>query len=121
MTDGPVVDLDVTEACPLDEQCENCGTPEDLAVATAATAVGIHCLTLCGACADAGTVPEPRRLVPRRRSRSGALPAPRSTPTRWRFIWSWERTMRVQWKTAGEVSGLRTSERGYISPPCAAS
>ncbi|MQA12841.1 MAG: hypothetical protein GEV09_01365 [Pseudonocardiaceae bacterium] len=51
------LDLDATDTCPLDERCENCGTRDELDVATAATPVGIYCLTLCDACADA--VPEP--------------------------------------------------------------
>ncbi len=53
------VDLDATGACPLAARCENCGRTEHLAVATAATPVGVNCLTLCAACADAGEAPEP--------------------------------------------------------------
>jgi len=59
MIDHPALDLDATDACPLDERCENCGASTDLDVATAGTPVGVYCLTLCGTCADADTVPEP--------------------------------------------------------------
>jgi len=59
VTDHQALDLDAIDACPLDEQCENCGRCDDLDVATAGTPVGVYCFTLCGTCTDAGSVPEP--------------------------------------------------------------
>ena len=40
--DHPALDLDATDACPLDERCENCDASTDLDVATAGTPVGIY-------------------------------------------------------------------------------
>jgi hypothetical protein len=50
-------DLDDTSRCPVADRCATCSTEQDLAVATAATRVGVHCFTLCGGCADRGTLP----------------------------------------------------------------
>ena len=41
-----------TTACPVGENCEGCGTTDDLAVATVGTTFGLHCLTLCVECCD---------------------------------------------------------------------
>ncbi|GAA4554376.1 hypothetical protein [Pseudonocardia xishanensis] len=44
--------LDDTSRCPLGHRCESCGTaPDDLSVATATTALGVLCVTLCPSCA----------------------------------------------------------------------
>jgi hypothetical protein len=43
--------------CPLAAECESCGTHGDLAVLEADTPLGVICLTLCDACADAGRTP----------------------------------------------------------------
>lgn len=77
MIDHPALDLDATDACPLDERCENCGASTDLDVATAGTPVGVYCLTLCGTCADADTVPEPSFAY------SNTASTSESTSTRW--------------------------------------
>jgi hypothetical protein len=49
-----VIDLDDTTRCPVAANCATCGSPTDLAVATAETPVGVLCLTLCDGCAAAG-------------------------------------------------------------------
>lgn len=51
------LDLDDTTSCPVAVECGVCGAPDDLAVATAETPVGVLCVTLCGPCADVGTLP----------------------------------------------------------------
>ncbi|MDQ3274101.1 MAG: hypothetical protein M3Q39_03480 [Actinomycetota bacterium] len=68
------VDLDATDACPLEERCENCAARADLDVATAGSPVGIYCLTLCGHLHRCRHRPRARRLVPSRRSRTRTLP-----------------------------------------------
>lgn len=51
-------DLDDTSRCPLGVRCESCGAErDDLAVATAATALGVLCLTLCPRCAATDVAP----------------------------------------------------------------
>jgi hypothetical protein len=52
-----MIDLGRTDRCPLGAVCESCGGVEDLAVSTVETPVGVHCVTLCGACYIAGQVP----------------------------------------------------------------
>ncbi|MQA16123.1 MAG: hypothetical protein GEV09_18820 [Pseudonocardiaceae bacterium] len=59
MTQPEPLDLDARDACPLAEHCENCRATGDLDVATATTAVGVYCLTLCADCAERGAVPDP--------------------------------------------------------------
>lgn len=54
--DTPYLDLDDTTACPVAENCEGCADTDDLAVATAGTTLGVHCLTLCVECC-AGPLP----------------------------------------------------------------
>ncbi|WP_433506756.1 hypothetical protein ACQP04_09865 [Pseudonocardia halophobica] len=54
---GALVDPDDTTRCPVALWCARCQTGEDLIVATADSALGIHCLTLCESCADAGRLP----------------------------------------------------------------
>lgn len=51
-----VLDLDDTTNCPLDRRCATCDTEDDLAVGTAVTPLGVHCVTLCGSCAEKGDV-----------------------------------------------------------------
>jgi hypothetical protein len=51
-----VLDLDDTTNCPLDRRCATCDTEDDLAVGTAVTPLGVHCVTLCGTCAEKGDV-----------------------------------------------------------------
>ncbi len=54
------VDLDSTERCDQDDQCEGCSNSVTLEVVTLETAVGVLCATLCRNCVDAaelGTVP----------------------------------------------------------------
>lgn len=52
------VDVYDTERCPLGVRCESCGVERaDLAVATAETALGVLCLTLCSRCAGSGVAP----------------------------------------------------------------
>ena len=47
--------------CPATRECESCGTADaQLQVLEADTPVGVLCLTLCGACADAGRTPRLR-------------------------------------------------------------
>lgn len=43
--------------CPLAAECESCGTRGDLDLMEADTPLGVICLTLCEACADAGRTP----------------------------------------------------------------
>jgi hypothetical protein len=50
------LDLDDTRRCPVERCCATCGTEDDLAVGTAVSPVGVHCVTLCGACAEKGDV-----------------------------------------------------------------
>lgn len=50
--------VDDTAACPVASSCAGCGARDDLAVATASNPIGGFCLTLCGACAGAGAVPD---------------------------------------------------------------
>lgn len=51
-------DVHDTERCPLGVRCESCGVEGDnLAVATAETALGVLCLTLCRRCAGAAMAP----------------------------------------------------------------
>jgi hypothetical protein len=52
--------LDDTTRCPVDDTCATCGSPTNLAVATAETAVGVFCVTLCGTCGDDGALPRGR-------------------------------------------------------------
>lgn len=56
MTTTRVLDLDDTSRCPVADRCGTCGTEDDLAVGAAVTPVGVHCVTLCGACAEKGDV-----------------------------------------------------------------
>lgn len=50
------LDLDDTSRCPIDRCCSTCGTEDGLAVGTAVTPLGVHCVTLCGSCAERGDV-----------------------------------------------------------------
>lgn len=43
--------------CPAAAVCESCAAPDGLSVHEADTPVGLICLTLCEACADAGRTP----------------------------------------------------------------
>jgi hypothetical protein len=52
-----VIDLDDTNSCERASACLVCHAGDDLAVQTAATPVGVICLTLCPACTDAGKLP----------------------------------------------------------------
>lgn len=54
---GDQVDPDDTRRCPIALWCAVCWTGDDLLVLTADSAVGVHCLTLCAGCADAGRLP----------------------------------------------------------------
>lgn len=49
-------DLDDTSRCPIDPRCSTCSAEDDLAVGTAVSPVGVHCVTLCGTCAEKGDV-----------------------------------------------------------------
>lgn len=49
--------LDDTSRCPVADACASCGGQTALAVVTAQTQVGVHCLTLCASCSDEGRVP----------------------------------------------------------------
>jgi hypothetical protein len=52
------VDLDNTSNCPVGHRCESCGAERnDLDVSTAATALGVLCLTLCPRCAASDVTP----------------------------------------------------------------
>lgn len=52
------INMDATSRCPLGVRCESCGAERnDLAVATADTALGTLCLTLCPRCAAASMAP----------------------------------------------------------------
>lgn len=44
--------LDDTSRCPQGKRCECCGCEEDLAIATAESQIGVHCVTVCEACED---------------------------------------------------------------------
>jgi len=52
-----LVDLDETDACPRADACEGCGATRLLLVTTAATPVGVHCVTVCSACALQSSLP----------------------------------------------------------------
>jgi hypothetical protein len=52
-----VIDLGDTSRCPLAGRCVACGATSVLAVQTAATPVGVICLTLCAPCTEAGELP----------------------------------------------------------------
>jgi hypothetical protein len=45
-----MVNLDDTRRCPVGPECESCGRTDELAVATADTAAGVLCMTVCDAC-----------------------------------------------------------------------
>ena len=50
--------LEDTSRCPLGHRCESCGAErDDLAVSTAATLLGVLCLTLCPRCLAFGEMP----------------------------------------------------------------
>ena len=52
------IDLEDTSRCPLGHRCESCGAErDDLAVSTAATLLGVLCLTLCPRCLAFGEMP----------------------------------------------------------------
>lgn len=51
------VDPDDTSRCPTGLWCASCESPDDLAVGSAESPVGIFCVTLCGDCAEAGRLP----------------------------------------------------------------
>ncbi|MEU8023791.1 hypothetical protein AB0B88_16400 [Micromonospora haikouensis] len=53
------MDLDDTSRCPRGDRCATCGGGDGLAVATVATAVGVHCLTLCVGDREAERLPRP--------------------------------------------------------------
>lgn len=53
------LDLDDTSRCPLGRRCATCSAEDDLAVGTAVTPVGVHCVTLFARCAAAGDVRQP--------------------------------------------------------------
>lgn len=48
------LNLDDISNCPLDTTCRECGSMNDLDVATYSTPLGVFCGTLCAACAVAG-------------------------------------------------------------------
>ena len=52
-----MTDLYNTSNCPPAAACATCGGTDGLHVATAITAVGLLCLTVCPGCAGAGTLP----------------------------------------------------------------
>ena len=52
-----MVDLDDTSRCPLDRRCATCSAENDLAIGTAISQLGVHCITLCGTCAERGRLP----------------------------------------------------------------
>ena len=54
---GARLDLDDVSRCPVGPSCATCGEVDDLSVCIIATPVGVACTTLCGGCADTGTLP----------------------------------------------------------------
>ncbi|MDP9799024.1 hypothetical protein J2S43_007536 [Catenuloplanes nepalensis] len=48
---------DFTLPCPVADECDACGGDVELDVYEADTQVGVVCMTLCGACFDAGRTP----------------------------------------------------------------
>jgi hypothetical protein len=51
-------DLDDTSNCPRGHRCQSCGVErDDLDVSTAATSLGVLCLTLCPRCAASDVTP----------------------------------------------------------------
>ena len=53
-----MIDLDDTSRCGgPGMRCESCGAAGELALATADTALGVLCLTLCARCARSGQLP----------------------------------------------------------------
>jgi len=51
------VDLDDTSNCPVGFRCESCGDAGGITVATASTAVGVLCLSLCPRCSSSTVAP----------------------------------------------------------------
>lgn len=52
-----MTDLDDTTNCPVGFRCESCGDTGGITVSTAATPLGVLCLSLCRRCAASTVAP----------------------------------------------------------------